>query len=865
MTQDVAHHGADCFDYPPEADTGTEPAGQWEPAPERLDALFAAQATRTPEKPAILHRGAVLDYRTLDDRSNRLAHYLRAAGARAGTVVGVQLERTPDLIACLLAVLKAGAAVLPLDPNYPADRLAFMLRNSAAHMLITRASQQRSAFAAGVTIDLDRDAAAIAAQSRARPPIGGTATDLAYIIYTSGSSGQPKGVMLAHTAVHLVEWARQTFTSEELARVAATTSVCFDPSVFEIFAPLCTGGMMILKDSLLEPFSASERPTMLQGVPSILAELARAGTIPASVKVINSGGEVLTTDLARELHRANQATRIFNHYGPTEATTCASVALVDPFGPPPTIGQPICEARIHILRDDGRLAEPGATGEIHIAGRTLALGYVGQPELTKARFLPNPFGAAGSRMYRTGDMGRITDSGDLEFLGRVDDQVKLRGFRVELAEVEAALVALPAVRQAVAMIRPSALGRDQLVAYICSDVPFSLNELRRELGSTLPAYMLPSALVHVSRFPLTMSGKIDRQALCAPPADGGTTAPVSWDASSHEKVVAGLFADLLGRPSVDPDDDFFEVGGDSLLAIEAALRLEALLNLRISPALLMHAPTPRSLVASLASHMAEEESGIWKLQPHGTRPPLFCPPGLSGRPNSFLSLSRHLGPDQPLFALRAVPVAQITTTKSSVRELAQHYAELIRRAQPTGPYAICGYSFSGVLAHDLACVLEAEGEQVRLILLDSPNCRRLPGLRGMAFGAVGVAQDAFRQGGLGAVLARFRRIRWSRLRRSASEEIQLPSWLSREDVPYARAMLHAVDAHEYTPFGGEVTLVGCTQRPAMNALLDSDGMLGWRGLLTGKVNRIQAAVDHTGMMREPYVAELAKTILAALR
>jgi amino acid adenylation domain-containing protein len=862
MIDALAHDEGDSFDRRATADQGAEPAARWATsAPIRLDTLFAAQAARTPKQPAILHRGAVVDYRTLDDRSNRLARHLRAAGARAGTVVGVQLERTPDLIVSLLAVLKAGAAYLPLDPNYPADRLAFMLRDSSAQMLITRTAQHPATFAAGMTIDLDRDAAAITAHSSARLSAAGTAADPAYIIYTSGSSGQPKGVMLAHTAVHLVEWAKRSFTSEELARVAATTSICFDPSVFEIFVPLCTGGMVILKDSVLEPFSADECPTMLQGVPSILAEVARAATIPASLKVINSGGEVLTAELVQDLHRATQGARIFNHYGPTEATTCTSVALVEPCGSAPTIGRPICGARIHILREDGRPAEPGALGEIHIAGPTLAIGYVGQPELTEARFLPNPFCATGTRMYRTGDMGRVTEAGDVEFLGRVDDQVKLRGFRVELAEVEAALIGLPAVRQAVALVQPSVLGRDQLVAYICSDATFSLDEVRRDLADTLPAYMLPSALVQVSSFPLTMSGKIDRKALCAPSIDDQATAPASSDTLSHETVVAGLFADLLGRAAVGADENFFEIGGDSLLAVEAALRLESLLNLRISPALLMHSPTPRLLVASLADHMAEEERGIWKLQPHGNRPPLFCPPGIDARVNSFLSLSRHLGPDQPLFALRPGPLAQAT----SLRELARHYVELIRRLQPTGPYAVCGYSFSGVLAHELACALEADGEQVHLVLLDSPIRRQLPGLRGMAISAVEVAQSAFRQGGLGAVLPRFRRMRWSRLRRAPSADVELPEWLLPEDVPYAQALLRAVETHDYPCFRGAVTMVGCTQRPAINALLDSDGMLGWRGLLTGKVSRIPADVDHAGLMREPYVAELSQTILKALR
>lgn len=478
----------------------------------RLDALFAAQVRRTPQAPAVLHAGAALSYAELADQADRLAARLQRLGVGPGVLVALCMRRTPRLIAALLGVLQTGAAYLPLDPGYPAERLDFMLTDSGAGLLLTDSEAAGRLAFAGVRLDLlAAEAAAPApAPAPARPLRRDAPAGLAYVLYTSGSTGRPKGVMLGHSAAHLVDWARAAFPNGELARVAATTSISFDPSVFEIFAPLCTGGAVILKANGLKPFAADERPTLLNCVPSVLAELCRLGAIPDSVRVVNVGGEPLTAALAREVYARSRVAAVYNHYGPTEATTCVAVARVAPgVEADPPIGRPIAGAELHVLDAEGRPAGPGEVGEIHIGGPGLALGYVNRPALTAARFVASPWG----RLYRTGDLGRWSADGQLQFVGRRDAQVKIRGARVELGEIDAALLRLAGIENAAVVARRDARGRNRLVAFLQAATDPNLAQVRASLQTWLPEHMLPEELVVLEALPLTLTGKVDRQAL----------------------------------------------------------------------------------------------------------------------------------------------------------------------------------------------------------------------------------------------------------------------------------------------------------------------------------------------------------------
>ncbi len=828
----------------------------------RLETLFARQAGRTPDSLALLHRGRKLSYRDLDAAANRLAHHIGTLKLGAETLVGICLDRSPEMVVAILAVLKAGAAYVPLDRSYPRERLEFMLEDSAAPLLIAQ-----NAFAAGLSyrgrvLDLEAETVAIGAQPNLAPDAAGTPADLAYVIYTSGSTGKPKGVMLNHSAAGLIAWAGSSFGAGELARVAATTSICFDPSILELFGPLCNGGAVILKENLLEPFAPDEQPTLLNGVPSAFAELARARSIPDSVRVVNIGGETFKPRLVQDIYNSCRVDRIYNHYGPTEATTCATVALL-PRGPLQTlpIGTPIAGALIHVLDSNRRPVPDGAEGELYIAGPTLARGYLNNPALTAERFVSDPFGTAGGRMYRTGDQVRRSATGELEFLGRIDGQLKLHGFRIEPGEIEAALLRLPEVRKAAVMIRNDQYGEARLVAYTESDAALKLSDVRRYLGTWLPEHMLPSLLVVVPAFPLTATGKVDRNALPEPGQKQEVGAAPDVYLPPVEEIIASTFQQVLGSGPVGENDNFFELGGDSLLAVGVILRLEVLLGQPIPPGALFHGSTPKLLAAMLDRRAPGDSNHLTVLQPEGEQLPLFCLPDIFGRPLSYVSLARDLAPEVPVYGLSPGPLEDAIIAAPSVEVLTRAYIREIRKIQPRGPYRISGYSSGGIPAFDLARALEAEGEAVLLILLDSINSRRLPPLRDMAAWAYRHGREAVRRSNVRAVAKQIVQSRhiWLRHPRVVGAK-QVPFWVPRNDKQVARSLLQAEKDYRFQPFGGSTVFVHCARRSAVHHFFNFDGMLGWRGLFTGAFTEIYIDSDHYHLMREPVAAQLAERL-----
>jgi amino acid adenylation domain-containing protein len=824
--------------------------------PKRLDALFAAQAAATPDAVALLCRGEAVSYRALEQRANRLARHLIDLGVGPGALVGVCMSRSPELVAALLGVLKAGGAYLPLDPAYPVERLDFMLADSAAAVLVTDGDVHERLAWRGSVVDPGRDAAAIAARSGEAPVVPYHPDDLAYVIYTSGSTGRPKGVMLGHSATGLIAWARATFVQGELTRVAATTSVCFDPSVFEIFAPICTGGTAILKSTALEPFTPDERPTLLNCVPSVLAELCRARAVPDSVRAINIGGEPLSAAFVCEVYRATRVRAVYNHYGPTEATTCTTVALVPPdVERDPPIGRPIAGAQVHVLDEAGRPVAAGETGEIHIGGPVLARGYLNRPELTAERFVAGPRG----RLYRTGDLGRWSAEGELEFVGRVDQQVKIRGFRVELGELESALARLPDVRRACAAVRSDAAGRPRLIAWVESDARPGLGEVRRALAAWLPEPLLPQRLVVLEAFPLTLSGKIDRNAL-PDPAPETAAGPQPSGLSRVEEAIAEVFKDVLKLGPIGPEDSFFELGGDSLAGLEAALRLEELFGAPLPSALIHQAPTPRALARALEHCGGGQDRCLSVLQPAGAGPPLVCLADLFGRPISYLSLARRLAPDRPVWGLSPGPQEAAFLAEPSVPVLTRAHFRALRAAQPHGPYLLAGYSAGGLLAFDLACALEREGETVSLVLLDAA-VRRRPPAGAMLRWAAAQGRALLEPGRLRTRLERAWALRGKLAGAAAPARLQRPpAWIPDARDAFARSLMQAHARYRLGAFHGPALVVKCRERDQVDALFDPDGLLGWRAALKGPVTVAEVGSHHHGLMREPHVAEAAAAV-----
>ncbi|GHG32198.1 MULTISPECIES: non-ribosomal peptide synthetase [Amycolatopsis] len=532
-------------------------------APEAtLPQLFEAQAARTPDAVAVVCEDRSLTYAELDDQANRLARVLLERGAAPERFVAVSLPRTERVLVALLGVLKSGAAYLPVDPAYPADRQELILDDAAPALLLTPDGRGPGSVPA-----LAFDDPALLEGRAGEPLARATNPDHpAYVIHTSGSTGRPKGVVVAHrSAANLMAWAGNDFRDvfRPGSTVVASTSLNFDVSVFEIFAPLMTGATVeIVRDVLaLGEGEHTGRPVgLVSGVPSAFAQLLAQGAVTVRPSTVVLAGEALTLHALHDIRKALPDSRVANIYGPTESTVYATAWYHDTDRTPP-IGRPIAGIRAYVLDPGMRPVPVGVPGELHLGGAGVARGYLGRPGLTAGRFVADPFGAPGGRMYRTGDVVRWTTRGELEYLGRADDQVKIRGFRIEPGEVEAALRKHPDVTEAVVVARTDA-GHQRLVAYVVPEAPADLREF---LGASLPAHLVPSAFVPLDRLPLNPSGKLDRRALPAPDFTGATTRVAPR--TDTERRLAEIWADALGLPEVGVEDNFFELGGDSILGI----------------------------------------------------------------------------------------------------------------------------------------------------------------------------------------------------------------------------------------------------------------------------------------------------------
>jgi len=588
-----------------------EPAvevGRGEPAVSAtLPGLFESQAARGAEAVALVWGRRRLTYGELDRRARELAGYLRAKGVGPETRVAVCLERSPAVVTAILAVLKAGGAYVPLDPAYPSERGASIVDDAAPAVVLTRTGLARTlpATAASV-VCVDRDAAAIAGAGAPGP--GPSPGNLAYLIYTSGSTGRPKGVAIEHrNAVNLVLWATRAFAAGELAGILAGTSINFDLSVFELFVPLAVGGKVILADTALDlpRIPAASEVTFVNTVPSVCAELVRSSPLPESVRTLGLAGEPLRRELVKRIAARSRGARVVNLYAPSETTTYSTAAQIAGDGEDePAIGRPIAGTSARVLDPKLRPVDSGATGELYLGGAGVARGYLNRPGRTAAAFLPDPFAdGAGTRLYRTGDLVRQRPDGQLHFVGRADQQVKVHGFRIELGEVEAALDRHPAVRAAAVAAREDEAGDRYLAAYVVPEPPASptVGELREFLAPILPAYMMPRAFVLLEALPLTASGKVDRRALPAPARVRPATAAFVAPLGPVETAVAAIWAEVLGCGPVGAHDNFFDLGGDSLTASRVLTRLRSVLGVELSPSAPFREPTLAGLAAAVAA------------------------------------------------------------------------------------------------------------------------------------------------------------------------------------------------------------------------------------------------------------------------
>ncbi|HEU5230788.1 MAG TPA: amino acid adenylation domain-containing protein, partial [Ktedonobacteraceae bacterium] len=586
------------------------------PAFAYIDELFEQQALRTPEREALYCNGEHLTYLELEQRANQFAHYLRSQGVGPEITVGICLEREPELLIALLGTLKAGGAYVPLDPHYPAARQTYMLEDSRAQVLVTRLSQvlSHTPTRSCQVLAWEQFQPTLATQPVTRPDrVGRYPEQLAYLIYTSGSTGQPKGASITHrSAVNLLAWAQQTFSPTQLAHVLASTSICFDLSIFEIFAPLCVGGRVIMVKNLLQLIDADfrEEITLINTVPSAITALMRAQRLPSHVQIINLAGETYQPQIVTAIYEQCPSAQLWNLYGPSETTTYSSGALITTDAQDvTTIGRPLMNTEIYVLDRYGQPVAVGLVGEIYIGGAGLARCYFQRPDLTAERFVPHPWSLTpGARLYYTGDRARYNPDGQLHFLGRSDTQVKLRGFRIEPDEIGRALCQLPFVQEAAIVLREIRPGEQGLVAYLVGVMEDQISDeaLREHLRQWLPDYMLPVVFMRLPALPLTPSGKLDKRALPHPslrhPFEHGSYAAPKTEL---EQALVTIWQEVLQIDSPGVLDNFFDLGGHSLLLLQLYSKIQERLGYDITVVDLFQYPTIQALATFLSGKSSQ--------------------------------------------------------------------------------------------------------------------------------------------------------------------------------------------------------------------------------------------------------------------
>jgi amino acid adenylation domain-containing protein len=835
--------------------------------------LFAAQVAATPQAIAVRSGETMWTYRQLDNKSRHLAHRLRALGVGPEVRVAICARHCSEAVAAVVAVLQAGGAFVPLDPAYPQERLEFVLKDAGVAVLLTHHDME-SMFAgfAGTLLPLE-------AEIPEQPAECGEVTSdlhpdsLAYVIYTSGSSGKPKGVMVSQQSlVNYLWWVNRQLLPAPSPTLPWLSNLAFDASLKQVLAPLIRGDevLVVPDDMVLRPdlllAELGKRPqAAINCVPSLwkmLSEAMQNGSapVPPVLTRLLIGGEQVSRELPKESWQLLPHLTITNLYGPTE-TTANALSGTLALGEEISLGRPLANTQVYVLDAELQPVSIGVTGEIHIAGVGLARGYLGRPDFTADKFVPNPFaGEPGERLYKTGDMGRYLSDGRIEFVGRLDDQVKIRGFRIELGEIETVLATHPAVREAVVMARGEKTDKS-LVAYVVARPGNAADteELRQFMRRRLPEYMIPAHILFLAKLPLNANGKIDRKALPALEQRQQVEASLVAPRDRLEWEMACIWQEILGSDSVGVDDNFFALGGHSLLAV----RLMAQIGKKFGVSLPLSALFAGPSVAQLASVVRRSETlaatPLVAIQPKGKRVPFFCVHPAGGNVLCFAALARALGEEQPFYGLEAKGLHGKEQPLTRVEDMADYYAKAVRECRPHGPYFLGGWSLGGVVALATAALLCEADEKVELLaLFDAP----VPGmvkksddadvLAAMAQNAhVAVNSDEIRS------LAESERFAYVLAKARAAKA--LPPEVDEQQLRQLFAVYYynVMALSNYVPkiYPGKIVLF----QAAANTEKETHAA-GWQKFAGGGFEVCPCSGSHTDMIAPPYVTELAREL-----
>jgi amino acid adenylation domain-containing protein len=866
-----------------------------------IPSLFQAQVARTPDDAALLSDGAKMSYRELNARANRLARRLWAAGVSQGVRVGVFLERSLEVWVSLLAVLKAGGTYVPLDPKYPHERLSFMLTDAKASVLITQQRLVPGLPAQPRALSLiDIEAGGLELESDEDLDVCPRPDDVAYVIYTSGSTGWPKGVEGTHQgAVNRFAWMWRAYPFAPGEIACQRTSLSFVDSIWELFGPLLQGvPTLLLPDQVvtdplrLVELLAKQRVSRIVLVPALLRTLLDTAQdlstrLPA-LRLWVTSGEAISVELAQRFRAAMPHATLLNLYGSSEVS--ADVTYYEVMGDEVSripIGRPIANTQVYVL-DPARQPVPfDVPSEVYVGGFGLARGYLNAPDLTATRFVPDPFSPG--LLFRTGDLGLYRADGNLDLLGRVDQEVKIRGIRIELGEIEAILREQPDVTEAVVAIRTGGEGEARLIAYLVSDGKAPMpDKLRAALRRRLPDYMIPSMFVHLPSLPLTRSGKVDRLAL--PEATGQVLGKASREAprTDTEARLAALWQTLFDLESVGVRDGFFDLGGYSLLAVRMFAAIEKTFGKRLPMTTILEGDTIEHLAQAIDRDVAPSKwSSLVPLQSGGSCPPFFCVHPIDGDVFMYLALASRLGPDQPCYGLRARGLDGLSEPHPSLGAAASDYVREIKQVQPHGPYYLGGYSLGATIALEMAQQLRAGGDEVGLLAsFDSaPTKTDYYKVRwGFSFGVrwvcafpYRVARFLLKPGEDKVVVLRRKWHGLSRTSRGATTS------LHDHALGFARSLAEdlfggpkLVPAHherviaalyrcsaDYMPreYSGRVTLFRAAHQPLT---CSHDPLMDWARLARGGVDAQTVPGNHESILLEPNVRELARALTVAL-